>query len=493
MENGLPDGSIVNRRRPSGSLPNVFMTRSAKLCSHFSPPEPRRGNARGFLAALVAVFGLPLQPCGAADACRVDATDLDIEIDVRRVGYYRQNSSGAVPEARADDFGKPGETAAFWLRVSEYGLEGFRFPHVSFEGTVSFAWGSIAVEEQALNWSGVSQAFAQEEALAAATPPGGVSFRFQDEQGSFSSTLNSPAWTGPVPALSNFAEAQAIDHTKPFTLRWSSLGQRSGIDFVVLRVFDEDPTAGSFHSPILSTIPCSLAQPFPGSVYLAGNANSFVLPAQLLSKTTANYFIELSALRFNGHREGQSGLAWDMTLVDEKTTIIPIRRAGGPVGSVAPSIVSQPLDLVRTNGSLATFTVSATGTPAPTYQWLREGMPVEGGASSTLVIPVVSPALAGTYRVSVSNSAGSILSDPAVLTVVAPTTTVTAQLGIEKANGSLVVSARSSTSGLLILEASNDLLVWSPWQTNQIVSGVETRVSAGSDSDSQRRYFRARR
>ena len=93
----------------------------------------------------------------------------------------------------------------------------------------------------------------------------------------------------------------------------------------------------------------------------------------------------------------------------------------------APMITQQPADVSVTAPDAAQFSVVASGTPAPTYQWQRSN--IGGGSYSD--IPGATGASYGTgatttamngerYRVLVSNSAGATTSNPAVLTV-APT------------------------------------------------------------------------
>ena len=87
---------------------------------------------------------------------------------------------------------------------------------------------------------------------------------------------------------------------------------------------------------------------------------------------------------------------------------------------VAPTINTQPTPLSVMVGSTARFTVIATGTPAPTYQWRKVGVPLLGNSSSTtatLLLDNITASDAGSYDVVVSNSAGVITSAPARLTV----------------------------------------------------------------------------
>jgi hypothetical protein len=87
------------------------------------------------------------------------------------------------------------------------------------------------------------------------------------------------------------------------------------------------------------------------------------------------------------------------------------------VTSVPPSITSQPTSQVGGIGGAASFTVSATGTPTPTYQWKKNGADISGATSSTLAWTSLSASDGGNYSVVVTNSGGSATSNVVSLTV----------------------------------------------------------------------------
>jgi polygalacturonase len=84
---------------------------------------------------------------------------------------------------------------------------------------------------------------------------------------------------------------------------------------------------------------------------------------------------------------------------------------------LSPNIISQPVGQTVNYGSNATFTVVATGVPDPTYQWQLNSTNLSGANSATLTISSATPADDGSYTVIIANSAGSVTSSAAALTV----------------------------------------------------------------------------
>ena len=84
---------------------------------------------------------------------------------------------------------------------------------------------------------------------------------------------------------------------------------------------------------------------------------------------------------------------------------------------VPPAITSQPSSLVVTNTQSASFTVGATGVPAPAFQWNKNGSPISGATAATYNIAIVSPSDTATYSVTITNQAGTTNSANVTLTV----------------------------------------------------------------------------
>lgn len=83
----------------------------------------------------------------------------------------------------------------------------------------------------------------------------------------------------------------------------------------------------------------------------------------------------------------------------------------------APVIEVQPVAQEPTAGTRVELSVTATGRPAPTYQWYFNNAPIANATSSTLTFPSVQAADSGSYRVTVSNPMGSVNSTAVTLIV----------------------------------------------------------------------------
>jgi len=86
----------------------------------------------------------------------------------------------------------------------------------------------------------------------------------------------------------------------------------------------------------------------------------------------------------------------------------------------APAITVQPANQTVLVGETATFSVTATGNPTPTYQWQNAATSanIAGATSASYTTPATMIADSGsTFQVLVTNSVGSQTSHAATLTV----------------------------------------------------------------------------
>lgn len=79
-----------------------------------------------------------------------------------------------------------------------------------------------------------------------------------------------------------------------------------------------------------------------------------------------------------------------------------------------PVIGVQPASRTVAPGSTVVFSIAASGSPAPTYQWRRGTVPIPGATAPTLLLTGAG-VIPGAYNCVVSNSAGPVVSDDAQL------------------------------------------------------------------------------
>ncbi len=192
-------------------------------------------------------------------------------------------------------------------------------------------------------------------------------------------------------------------------------------------------------APIFTTQPASLTVVAPAAASFTAAASGFPVPTYQWQKggvaisgaTSATYSIPTTSL---------SDAA---TYTCVATNSIGTATSNGAVLTiqVPPAITTQPTGTTVTAGASASFTVVATGTPAPTYQWQKNNVNISGATSATYAIASTTLGDAGAYTVVVTNPAGTVTSAAAVLTVNAPPV-ITAQ----PANQSVVVGQTATFS-----------------------------------------------
>ena len=170
--------------------------------------------------------------------------------------------------------------------------------------------------------------------------------------------------------------------------------------------------------PTISTQPVSQAK-------LVGQADTFSVVASgnpvptyqwrkngaaIAGSTNASYIITSVALTDAG--------TYDVVVTNNQGSVT---SAGATLtvnpGLTLPAISKQPVSQTATAGQSVTFTIVATGNPAPTYQWRKDGVNITGATSASYTITSVAFADAGAYDVVVTNSQGSVTSNAAMLMV----------------------------------------------------------------------------
>ncbi|MBX9738174.1 MAG: immunoglobulin domain-containing protein [Phycisphaerales bacterium] len=125
--------------------------------------------------------------------------------------------------------------------------------------------------------------------------------------------------------------------------------------------------------------------------------------------------------------------------------------------NTAPSITAQPTNRTVCSGTSATFTVSAIGTPAPTFQWrkgttnLTNSANISGATTATLTINAAgSGDVASNYNCLITSSCGSVTTSNAALSLNATTSIFQNPVSVSRCPGeSATFSVTATGSGTL--------------------------------------------
>jgi len=132
--------------------------------------------------------------------------------------------------------------------------------------------------------------------------------------------------------------------------------------------------------------------------------------------------------------------------------------------SLALSILSSPQSVTVGEGRSASFSVLVSGVLPISYQWTLANVALPGATSSDLTFANVSRTNAGTYRVVVSNAYLTLISAPALMTVVAvPVLSIAAQ------GRDVAITCLGDPGGVHRLLVATNLApgaIWFPLATN---------------------------
>lgn len=160
---------------------------------------------------------------------------------------------------------------------------------------------------------------------------------------------------------------------------------------------------------------------------IAGYANAAITPYQLTATNSPTSFTVGTLPSGLSYSSSTQQITGTPSAAGNSTVTITANNAvgTGPAFSlsiqiaapVAPAISTQPASQTKNVGESVTFTVVASGTPAPTYQWKKGDSTIGGATAASYTISTLSLTDAGDYTVVVTNPGGSVTSDIATLTV----------------------------------------------------------------------------
>jgi len=143
---------------------------------------------------------------------------------------------------------------------------------------------------------------------------------------------------------------------------------------------------------------------------------------------------------------------------------VQVSNGVGPVVSAAavltvlgmpPEITLQPASQTNQAGSTVSFTVAATGQAPLAYRWQKDGVDlsdggiISGAQTDTLTLAGVTAAEEGSYAVGVTNAAGGVRSEAAVLVVQNPPVITLNPAGQAVAAGATVTFSVEATGTAL--------------------------------------------
>ncbi len=164
----------------------------------------------------------------------------------------------------------------------------------------------------------------------------------------------------------------------------------------------------------------------------------------------------------------------------------PLAISLSGTGMTALAITAQPEGQSVTAGQAATFSVKATGSGTLTYQWKMSGTAISGATAASYTAPATTSSENGAqFTVVVTDSDGSLTSNPATLTVTA--SPVAPSITSQPANQAVTVGQTATFK----VTATGTATLMYQWKKNgATISGATsasytTPAAAASDNNAQ--------
>jgi hypothetical protein len=164
---------------------------------------------------------------------------------------------------------------------------------------------------------------------------------------------------------------------------------------------------------------------------------------------------------------------------------VVVNNTCGPTTSTAaaltvntpPAITAQPQSQTVAVNASVTLSVTASGSPAPSYLWQKNGVAIPGKTQSSLTFNPVQTSDAGDYAVTVANTCDTVVSATATLAVAIPPS-ITQQpqsLEVEKGDNATFNVAASGTGPFSYQWTFNGANI--PGQTSASLTKIDAQTS----------------
>jgi len=232
----------------------------------------------------------------------------------------------------------------------------------------------------------------------------------QASNGNFYGTTSGQNGTGPMAAGTVFAINSSGSLTTVGHLGGGGLGPQAGL---------VEGSDGRFYGTVPGVI--STSPNVSGGVFSVGVGGDFVTLYTFTNGLDGAFPETALVQATDGNFYGMANYGGPTTSSGiPQGTIFRLTPSAQP-----PWIVTQPVSISASNGTAASFTVQAGGTPPLACQWQRDGTNLTNalgvfGVTSSILSLTVTGGDAGGYDVIVSNAYGSVTSLVASLTVLGP-------------------------------------------------------------------------
>jgi hypothetical protein len=169
-------------------------------------------------------------------------------------------------------------------------------------------------------------------------------------------------------------------------------------------------------NPVISTQPASQTVTQNSSVTFSVSAGGSGLTYQWQKNGVNIATATGSSFTINSAQVTDSG---NYTVVVTNSTGSTTSNAAVLLVTAPPAFTLQPVSQTSVaNGFSVVFTVAASGSPAPTFQWRLNGTPISGATDPVYFLAAAGSGNTGTYTCKATNSTGAATSNPATLQLV---------------------------------------------------------------------------